>query len=813
MTVERGTMWATRADRTRRGHRPEHAWIGRIEGDGDEAAWPLAAPILAFLGLFLLLVWPWALGYVTIPWDAKAHFLPQAQFLAQSIARGEAPWWNPYVFAGQPQVADPQSLIFSPPFLLLALVDGNPGPWAFDMVVLVAMAAGGIGMIAWVRDKSWSPAAALVAALAFSFGAAMAWRMQHAGQVLSLAYWPWAMLLLDRAVLRRSLLAGIGAGIIGAAILLGRDQVALLVLYILAGRALWLLVSERARSEPIGRALAALALGGIAAVAIVAIPVGLTLALAADSNRPVIDLEGAGRGSLHPAQLVTFIVPQLFGPAGHMADYWGPPSFAWPDTGLFTAQNVGQLYVGAIPLLLVAGAAFAGRLWDRDVRFFSVALVLVLLYALGWYTPVFQAYYALLPGVSLYRRPADAVFVIGALTAVLAGYAADRLLAEPWKRQPTRVLAGVGGVLAIALIASLVFAIRVERVGQLAWPLLLAGVAFAAAAGALVWACRRVALTPWGAALGLAGVLTADLAINNGPSTSTALPSAYYDVFEPETRNETIALLRQAVVTGETHRDRVELAGLGFHWPNAAMTHRLESTLGYNPVRLASTSRATGAGDNVGSPGERRFTPLMPSYRSRLADMLGLRYVVTGVPVSEIDKTLPTGALRLIAETSDGYVYENDAALPRVLFAVEAQRVDFEALMATGAWPPVDARQTVLLPQAALRAPPATGAASSIPAAPAATAPRRAGRVRIAAYGNNTIAIEVDSPDGGWVVLNDIWHPWWHATIDGEPAELHRANAIFRAVEVPPGKHRVEMQFRPVTGLLATVRDRISTRR
>ena len=796
MALERGTMWALRPER----RQARHAWTLAVDGAGAPA-WPLGLPLAAYLGLFLLLTWPWLLGYVTVPWDAKAQFLPQAQFLAQSLARGEAPWWNPYVFLGQPQIADPQSLIFSPPFLLLALVNGNPGPWAFDLTVLAAMALGGVGMLLWVRDQGWHFAGALVAALAFSFGAAMAWRMQHTGQVLSLAWTPWAMLLADRAILRRSLLAGLGAGLVGAAILLGRDQVALLVLYVLAGRALWLLAERWADGAPLGRPLAALALGALAALAIVAIPVAMTLALAAESNRPIIDLEGAGRGSLHPAQLITFVVPQLFGPAGHMADYWGPPSFAWRDTGLFTAQNVGQLYVGALPLLLVVGAAFAGRLWDREVRFFVVALVLVLLYALGWYTPAFQVLYKLLPGVDLYRRPADAVFVIGALVAVIAAYATHLTLREPWKRPPLILLAGVAGVLAAALVAAILLAVRVDRTDRLLWPLLIAGVAFAATVWAIVRARDRVALSPTAAALSLAGVLTADLAINNGPSTSSALPAAYYDVLAPATANDTIRLLQEAVVTGDTHRDRVELAGLGFHWPNVAMTHRLEATLGYNPVRLALTTRAIGAGDNVGAPGERRFPPLFPSYRSRLADLAGLRFIVTGVPVEAMDPRLPAGGLKLIAETADGYVYENDKALPRVLFATEAMAADFARLTETGEWPDADPARTVLLES--------TGPAPS-PAAPAPVpGPARTrgpGTAKIVGYANNEVMIEVESPDGGFVVLNDVWHPWWQATIDGAPAPVLRANVMFRAVEVPAGKRRLVLTFRPLAGLLGRLR-------
>ena len=83
--------------------------------------WALSPIVAAFVLLFVGMTWKWISGAATIPWDAKAHFQPQIQFLAQSLARGQWPCWNPYVFAGHPQIADPQSMIFSPPYLALAV--------------------------------------------------------------------------------------------------------------------------------------------------------------------------------------------------------------------------------------------------------------------------------------------------------------------------------------------------------------------------------------------------------------------------------------------------------------------------------------------------------------------------------------------------------------------------------------------------------------------------------------------------------------------------------------------------------------------
>ena len=69
----------------------------------------------------------------------------------------------------------------------------------------------------WFRDRGWHWAGGLIAALAFCYGASMAWRIQHIGQVLSLAYLPIALLCLDRALERGSVVYGIGAGVVGAA--------------------------------------------------------------------------------------------------------------------------------------------------------------------------------------------------------------------------------------------------------------------------------------------------------------------------------------------------------------------------------------------------------------------------------------------------------------------------------------------------------------------------------------------------------------------------------------------------------------------
>jgi hypothetical protein len=573
--------------------------------------------------------------------------------------------------------------------------------------------------------------------------------------VLSLAYLPIAMVFLDRALARGSVIYGIAAGFVAACIVLGRDQVALLGIYFLAGLAIWRTLSAHEPRKALRAGALPLAAGGVCAVLIIAVPVLLTALLAQESNRPSIDYIGAARGSLHPALLLTLVMPDVFGASGRMEDYWGPPSFAWPDTGIFLAQNMGQLYIGAIPLLLLLTAAVRGQLWAPEIRFFACAASVALVYALGWYTPVFHILYALLPGVGLFRRPADAVFLIGALGAILAGNGAHRLLRDPRAESARGPAIFAAATLAVALLLAVGVGLWLGRLPRLSVPL-------------------------------VAGVTTVDLAYNNGPSSATAQPPAMYDVLQPDTRNATIAMLKSKVVADATRRDRIELAGLGFHWPNASLTHSLENTLGYNPLRLALYSEATGAEDHVGLADQRKFSPLFPSYRSTLANLLGLRFIATGAPIETMDPRLKPGDLPLVARTTDGYIYENPDAFPRVLFATAAKAADFTRLLSDGAWPDADLSTTVLLERPS-----------------AAANPRQPGSARIISYRNTEVTLEADSPDGGWLVLNDLWHPWWFAEVDGKPAEILRANVLFRAVAVAPGRHAVRFRFRPLAGARA----------
>ena len=755
--------------------------------DKHDKAFPLAGAIAIYTIAFITLAWPWLVGNVTIPWDAKSQFFPQLSFMARSFAEGQSPFWTPNIYAGWPQIADPQSLIFSPLHVALALFDPNPSFRASDAIVFAHIFLGGVGIILIFRERGWHVGGALVAALAFSFGGANASRIQHVGQVESLCWLPLALFFLMRALERRSWSAGAASGLFAGLIMIGRDQVSLIALYVLLGFLVWHWCAGEGRVARLRASLVPLLAGAVVGALIVSLPVLLTQWLADNSNRPEIGYEFAGRGSLHPVHLLTLFFGDLFGANAPSVPYWGPPSFEWRDAwgtdNLYLAQNMGQMYAGAlVTVSLIVFGLLRGVIWAKEIRFFTIAAAVVLLYALGRYSGAFYFMYEFMPGVSLFRRPADATFVFCALLAIIAGYVVHAWLSEavePLNHRERRIALMIAlGLVAIAVVLAIPAKASVVVIVPVVMGLLFAGGAMAALDVA------RKMVSPLTAAMVLAVFSVADLGWNNGPNESTGLPPATYDEMRRDTANETIKLIKERLANASPdRRDRVELLGIAYHWPNLGLIHNFDHLFAQNPIRLSDFEAATEAADTVAVSEQRKFSAALPSFRSTLEDLFGVRYIAIGVPIEKVDPKAKPEDFPLIARTKDAYVYENPRALPRVMLLGDWRHANFSTILKSG-WPDVDPKRTVLLEK------------------PPRAAGSGGGTAKIASYKNTEIVVETDASAPSLLVLNDVWHPWWSACVDSADADILKANVLFRAVEVPAGKHTVRFSFHPLSGLL-----------
>ncbi|KKU06158.1 MAG: hypothetical protein UX10_C0038G0007 [Candidatus Magasanikbacteria bacterium GW2011_GWA2_45_39] len=67
---------------------------------------------------------------------------------------------------------------------------------------------------------------------------------------------------------------------------------------------------------------------------------------------------------------------------------------------------------------------------------------------------------------------------------------------------------------------------------------------------------------------------------------------------------------------------------------------------------------------------------------------------------------------------------------------------------------------------------------------------------KITKYLPNSVEIEIDAPQNGYVILTDTFYPGWKAAVDNQEVEIFPAFHAFRSVQVSPGKHTLEFNYR-----------------
>lgn len=87
-------------------------------------------------------------------------------------------------------------------------------------------------------------------------------------------------------------------------------------------------------------------------------------------------------------------------------------------------------------------------------------------------------------------------------------------------------------------------------------------------------------------------------------------------------------------------------------------------------------------------------------------------------------------------------------------------------------------------------------------------------RLQVTEYGDNRVVGEVNAEKAGLLYLSILYNDGWSIYVDGKKADrVYHVNTAFTGVEVPAGRHRIELIYRPVgfrlsiiffiTGLLA----------
>ncbi|MGD9028299.1 MAG: YfhO family protein [Anaerolineae bacterium] len=715
-----------------------------------QSFWPVAGLTLLCALFFWDALWL-ATGRVFGGDDLTNLFLNWLGFSASSIKQGQLPLWNPYLFSGIPFVANPQVALFYPPTWLAAVMPLNR---ALSVIAVLHVWIAGVGMVGWLQSEGASRAGSLFAAVVFAFSGYSLVRLRggHLGVVTTGSWLPLLLWICHRACQRRRWpLAVVGGLPAGLSLLAGHIPSFMYValgLGAYAAFSAWEVWREKRSLWVASRPLlvgGVMLLVGLAVAAVQLLPTAQFVARSARQAAASYDF--AARFSWPPGYLLTLLVPNFFGEPTHTG-YWGDGIY---DEFIF--------YIGILPLLL---ALLGVKLRHRLAPFLLTMGLGALLLALGRYGILHRLFYRFLPLFRVVRAPARAGYLFTLAAAALSGLSLSALQ-RSGRAERVRLLspvtwpaalAVVGGALALVAADFVAFALGREanpaagRLWHQANQVTLFLCFFLLSVGLLASWKNGKASRPykrlWVLAVGLV-VLDLWTFGNSTLGVRSVQESAYWRIVD------------QTVSDPETKR--VLPWGLNEFEQNGGMTFGLRSVFGYDPLTLQRYED---------------FVTSRPDPQARTYDLLNAGYLVTTAPQEFSEGP---GEPRLILEESGVFVYERPAAMPRAWIAPHTEVVDGAAALEVIHDPAFDPRTTALVEEAVSCA-------------------GDGGEVQITDYMGNRI--EADTQGGGGVlVFSEIDYPGWRATVDGERAELLRADYVLRAVCVPPGRHRVVLRYAP----------------
>lgn len=730
---------------------------------------------------------------------------------AQALSSlGRIPEWAPHILGGTPfiEALSAGDSLYPPSILLLLLTETYR---ALGWKLVLHVFAAGLFFFGWARSIGCSRAAALLGGTAYLLAPFLIGFVHpgHDGKIFVTALAPLLFWATERHFRRTGPGSVAAIGLVVALVMLTTHfqmayflfgSVGLYAIFraVQIGRGADEVVTEggtRPGATRFGLFMVAAVLGasGAAYQFVPAIDY-----VTEHSRRVQTTREAAGESgrawssswSLHPEEVVSLVVPEYVGnaaggPAWAEGTYWGRN---------FTRDN--HSYAGIVVLLLAALSFVGAR--RKQLRWFFTALGLLAVgFALGAHSPLWSLFYAVLPGIRLFRAPDMVMYLFGFGAITLAALGVDRMfeLASEDEDEVTsrgkarRVLAGGAGFVGVLalLMGSGVFTsfwttvvypgidARRLQILQAHLPNIAQGAFIAllltAAAAGLVWALldRRIPTTA-----ALAGLLTL-VAVD-----AARIDQAFIETFDFHQWSAPDANIR-AILERENTDDPYRLLSLAGRGQDVTPAmHGIELAAGHHPNDLARYRELIGM---VGSGLPQNL--LHPNVRR----ILNVRYILW--PDIELGPA-PQGPVVSRTQLAGGQPYHTllaDQGLPRArLVGAAIVKSDDEAVdyILSEAHDPSVEVVLVQDPPVELSGGPVEGS------------------VRWTEREADHMTLEVVSDRPALLVVADNWFPAWKASVDGQEADVLRAYHSVRAVAVPEGTSTVEMWYD--SGLLSTSR-------
>ena len=746
--------------------------------------------------------------------DFTEQYFPLRAFTAQQWVNGQIPLWNPYLYGGQPALADIQSGALYPPHIIQALILGWGSPLfgheigfpmkALEWQVVFHFSLAAVGTYLFARHlilyrgrsrNRWSLSlrqarfGGVIASLVFTYSGYLTSFPIQQMTILSVSAWlPWVLWGLSTALARpfQTALRPIAWASLAfsLAILAGHPQTVLYIFYLILAytvfRAFYryrLGIKGEAKAEAeaeiptqldvISRLQVEKSLinydekqGKLpSAYKYIAKNLGVWL---------TIILLGTSIAAIQLLPTLEFIGLSLRADLSYEA-----VSAGLPLTELVSILYPGFLggspeYVGIAPLVLIAVALLLARSCG-EVYFWTGMGLVSLLLSFGGNLFVYPLFYLLAPGFEAVRQQERVFLIYSFSAAILAGFGAAVLVGSLPKvgrvvlihfEQRLRQMGLVAVILtAFYIYGSTAATARGDEVNlffgvlrhHIFGLLILGGMLLL-----LKLRSRRWLRRPWGMALMVLlvayNLFTVNWRFNLQPPQTSA----------PFAPNSTTQFLRE-------HLDplgRVASGGLLPGGNSAASVHNLQDLTGNTPLQLASV-------DN--------FLRQMPAWR--MWQLMNVRYVID-------ERDIGDGGLTIAFEGDKLKTYQMGDPFEQAWLVDQIEiRTNLTSTIERLAADEFDLHRTAIVPEPL-----------NIISNDNTTHP-----VEIINFSPNALSLRTETSTPQLLVVSQIYYPGWQATVDDQPVELLLVNGVLQGVVVPAGMHVVHLEFWPQTFILGVL--------
>ncbi|MBP7562283.1 MAG: YfhO family protein [Candidatus Cloacimonetes bacterium] len=469
-------------------------------------------------------------------------------------------------------------------------------------------------------------------------------------------------------------------------------------------------------------------------------------------------------------EVLTFIVPKFYG--GISPYYWGPMSFT--QTSMY--MGIGIFFLMMLAIVFVR---------NKTLTALTIGSIFTILLSFGKEFPlVYDLFFKFVPGFNKFRVPAMILVLIQFAFVVMAAYALDYIIKNRQDKKLGKFIQySLYGSIALFILfiigkgifSSLSFvkpdelqqyqsgqleqlkAIRLELLVksgmQSAFILILSVLA--------IWAFLKEKLNKC-IMLGILMILCIiDLSLINKDHLKSETLVKEKEMFSSFENNAVDNYLLQ-------DKDTYRIFPLAREFGNARWSYNHQSLGGYHGAKLKRYQ------DIIENSLHAELVQGIP-LNWNIINMLNTKYII-------FNNQLPLPNLEeVFYDQQNGlYVFKNLSVLPRAWFVKKAELISQpEQIFSKLNSPSFNPAETAIVEEQV----PAFSYSDS-------------SSVKMLDKDLHQSKWEVNTPVNAFMTISEIYYPaGWKVFIDGKETKIYPVNYILRGVEIPAGKHHVEMKF------------------